>query len=47
MKRLVEDRRQLASIQRPRSTGPVSGKGGNGKPMTVKEFAAKMKGGTE
>lgn len=44
MKKLIEDRKAIASVKNPRSTGPVPGKGtGNG--MDVKTFAQKLKGG--
>jgi len=43
MKKLVEDRKQLASIQKPRSSGPVA-KGVKEGQLSNKDFAAKVKG---
>jgi hypothetical protein len=45
MKALVEDRKQLSSIQIPRSFGAGAGNGGGKSEITTKTFAAKLKEG--
>lgn len=41
MKSLIEDRRSISNIQRPRSSGPVAGKGGE---LDSKSFAKALQG---